>query len=82
MSIIKLSNIPLKTIRKYLVSKNLKQINHTKGRGGHEKWIGTILDRPITLQSHICPVPEHIVKQILRHLNVDRKTFGKELNEL
>lgn len=82
MSKSKLRNIPLKTLRKYLVSKGLSTSKKTKGRGGHEKWVGKILDRPITLQSHISPVPEHIIKQIIRHLKTDRETFIKEINEL
>ncbi len=46
-----------------------------KGRGGHEKWSRADLDRPITIQTHIDPVPEFIVKQILRHLDISRDEF-------
>ena len=34
-------------------------------------------ERPITIQTHIDPVPEFIIKQVLRHLNMDKKTFFK-----
>jgi len=61
-----LRNIPLKTFRQYLEWKGLKKI---RDKGGHS------LNRPITLQSHIDPVPEFIVKQALRTLNVDRLDF-------
>ncbi|MGB1000227.1 MAG: hypothetical protein ACPGVE_07820 [Flavobacteriales bacterium] len=57
-------------------------IKSTKGRGGHEKWSKSEMDRPITIQTHIDPVPEFIVKQVLRHLNMDRNTFFKQILKL
>jgi hypothetical protein len=71
----KLSNIPVKAFRKFLVDQGLTLAREGKGRGGHEKWTRGDLDRPITLQSHIDPVPEFIVKQVLRHLKMSRKGF-------
>jgi hypothetical protein len=71
-----LRNIPLKTFRQYLEWKGLKKI---RDKGGHEIWGGHSLNRPITLQSHIDPVPEFIVKQALRTLNVDRLDFFEYL---
>jgi hypothetical protein len=38
-------------------------------------WTKEGLTRPITLQSHIDPVPERIVKQVLGLLGIDRKDF-------
>ena len=78
MSSEKLSNIPLSDFRSFLSRQGLKVIKSTKGRGGHEKWARADLDRPITLQTHIDPVPEFIVKQILRHLNMTREGFHKQ----
>ena len=75
MSTKKLSNIPLKDFRKFLKSQGLNIIKSTKGRGGHEKWSRADLDRPITIQTHIDPVPEFIVKQTLRHLDMTRDEF-------
>ncbi len=40
------------------------------------------MDRPITIQTHIDPVPEIIVKQVLRHLKIDRETFFTEYDKL
>lgn len=68
----RLKNIPLKTIREYLILKGLKHIRTT---GGHEIWGGKSLQRPIVLQTHIDPVPEFIVKQILRALNETDEGF-------
>jgi hypothetical protein len=79
MSTRKLSNISLSDFRSFLNKQGLKVIKTTKGRGGHEKWSRTDLDRPITLQTHIDPVPEFIVKQVLRHLNMTREEFYKHL---
>lgn len=79
MSTKKLSNIPLKVFRKFLKSQGLNVIKSSKGRGGHEKWSRSDLDRPITIQTHIDPVPEFIVKQILRHLEMTRDEFFKNL---
>lgn len=75
MTMQKLSNIPLKDFRKFLESQGLNLIKSSKGRGGHEKWSRLDLERPITIQTHIDPVPEFIVQQILRYLEMDRKTF-------
>ncbi len=77
MTVGKLSNIPLKEFRKFLKSRGLKIIKSTKGRGGHEKWSRSDLDRPITIQTQIDPVPEFIVKQVLRHLEISREEFIK-----
>jgi hypothetical protein len=78
MSTRKLSNIPLKEFRKFLENQGLKVIKDTRGRGGHEKWSKVGMDRPITLQTHIDPVPEFIVKQVLRYLKMNKSTFFKE----
>jgi len=82
MSIKKLSNIALRDFCKFLSSQGLNVIKETKGRGGHEKWSKSGMDRPITIQTHIDPVPEFIVKQVLRHLNMDRSRFLEEFNKL
>ena len=77
MSTQKLSNISLKDFRKFLNNQGLNLIKDTKGRGGHEKWSRSDLDRPITIQTHIDPIPEFIVKQVLRHLKMNREDFFK-----
>lgn len=77
MSTRKLSNIPVADFRNFLLSKGLNLIKDGKGPGGHEKWSRIDLDRPIIIQTHIDPIPEFIVKQVLRHLKMDRETFFK-----
>ena len=82
MSTNKLSNISLKDFRKFLVNQGLTLAKASKGRGGHEKWTKSGLDRPITIQTHIDPIPEFIVKQVLRHLEMSREEFFQTFNEL
>jgi hypothetical protein len=81
MTIPKLSNIPLRDFRIFLESQGLKMIKSSKGRGGHEKWSRSDLDRPITIQTHVDPVPEFIVMQVLRYLEINRKQFFEALNK-
>lgn len=82
MSATNLSNIPLKVFRKFLKSQGLNVIKDTKGRGGHEKWTKQGMMRPISIQTHISPIPEFIFKQVLRHLDIDRKSFVEILDDL
>jgi len=82
MSTRKLSNIPVKKFRKFLEYQGLNMIKDSKGRGGHEKWARSDLDRPIILQTHVDPVPEFIVKQVLRHLSISREEFNKIMEKI
>lgn len=82
MTILKLSNITVKDLRKLLENQGLNVIRDIKGRGGHEKWSKSGMDRPITIQTHIDPVPEFIIKQIIRHLKMDKKSFIEALKNL
>jgi len=82
MSTKKLSNIPVKDFRKFLEKQGLNLIKSTKGKGGHEKWSRSDLDRPIIIQTHVDPVPEFIVKQVIRQLGMDRNTFLKEFDKI
>ena len=82
MSTKKLSNIPLAKFKKFLESQGLNVIKGAKGRGGHEKWSRKDLNRPITIQTHITPVPEFIVKQVLRHLEMNKAEFFKTMDNL
>lgn len=72
MSQNRLKNIPLRLFRDYLIYKGLKiqRIN-----GGHEVWGGQCVKRPIVLQTHVDPVPEFIIRNNLRTLNVTPQDF-------
>lgn len=67
-----LKNIPLKTFRDFLKWKGCK---HIRDKGGHEIWARPDLYRPIVIQSHVDPVPEFIVRQVLRSLNATEKDY-------
>lgn len=80
MNTVRMSNIPLADFRRFLFENGCSRISTgTKGRGGHEKWTKPGLKRPITLQTHIDPVPERIVKSNLNTLGISRKEFEKWL---
>ena len=75
----KSSNLPLSTVRKILLHNGCKLIRHDKG---HEKYSKASLLRPIVIQDHIDPVPEFIVKQIMRTLGLSNKDMEKILLEI
>jgi hypothetical protein len=77
MSTNPLKNVSLKNCRKFLTNAGCKNIRNA---GGHEIWSRSDLLRPIIIQSHIDPVPERIMKQIINALEVDRDEFIKILN--
>jgi YcfA-like protein. len=68
----KLSNIPLSDFREFLIKSGCKKIRVS---GGHEVWVRKDLLRPIVIQTHISPVPEFIVKNILRDLKCSKQDF-------
>lgn len=67
-----LRNIPLKLYRDFLREKGCKC---TRKKGGHEHWTRKDLLRPITVQTHVDPVPEFIIKNALRQLGLTKKDF-------
>ena len=72
----KLSNIPLADFRRFLFDMGCTRVEQgTKGRGGHEKWTKSGLLRPITLQSHVDPVPELIIRNTLSNLGKTKQDF-------
>lgn len=74
-----LKNISLRDCRKFLQYSGCKKYRTT---GGHEHWTRKDLMRPITIQSHIDPVPERIMKQIINALGIDRTEFQRIMKEL
>ena len=72
MNTYKASNIPYKTMIWFLEHNGLKHITTV---GGHAKYTRSNLLRPVILQTHYCPVPEHIVLQILKALGYNKKSF-------
>jgi hypothetical protein len=75
MSTKHLRNISLDDYRKYLAYIGCKC---TRTKGGHEHYTRNDLLRPLTLQSHISPVPEFIIMNHLRILLKTKKQFLDE----
>ena len=72
-----LKNVSLRDCRKFLIKIGCK---NTRTTGGHEHWTRADLFRPITIQTHIDPVPERIMKQIIDALDIDKDEFWETLN--
>lgn len=72
-------NLPLSTVRKILAHQGCKLIRNDKG---HEKYSKSTLTRPIVIQNHIDPVPEFIVKQIMRTLSLTNKDMEQIIKEI
>ena len=67
-----LRNIGLKDYCKFLEHVGCKCI---RTKGGHYQYARANLGRPLTLQSHIDPVPEFIILNHLRILKISKKEF-------
>ena len=78
MSANALRNISLRDCRKFLIKAGCK---NTRTAGGHEIWTRADLLRPVVIQTHIDPVPERIMKQIIGALDLDKEDFLKILND-
>src|SRR5690554_6655009 len=77
MSTKHLRNISISQFESFL---ELACCKYNKTKGGHAKYLRSDLNRPIIFQTHIDPVPEFIVKNNLRLLNISRKQFWDILN--
>lgn len=78
MALQHLRNISLKDFEKFLLKQGCKC---TRTKGGHNHWTRADLNRPITLQSHITPIPEFILRNCLRILNLSKEEFIKLFNQ-
>lgn len=68
-----IKNVSLASFKRFLKYKGLKHIRTT---GGHEVYSKKELLRPVILQSHIDPVPIHIIKSNLRTIGVSLQEFS------
>ena len=76
MNTLKLSNVSLADYRLFLQRVGCTSVIVS---GGHEKWVKNGLMRPIIVQTHVDPVPEFIIKNALRVLNLSKFDFFKIL---
>ena len=73
MSTKKLRNIPLREVRSRL--RDLGFSKKEGGRGGHEIWTKKGLTRPVVIQSHEDPVPEFILRNMLKNIGINKEEF-------
>ncbi len=72
----KTSNISIAKLRTFLKKRGCK---HIRTNGGHEVWQCNDLLRPIIFQTHINPVPEFVILQIIRVLGISKIDFLNEI---
>ena len=68
----KLSNISIKEFREILSRLGLKPLRTV---GGHEIWTRAGLKRTIVFQTHVEPIPEFVVRNAIRDLEMTRQDF-------
>jgi predicted RNA binding protein YcfA (HicA-like mRNA interferase family) len=74
MNTYKASNVSLIDFRKFLVKMGAKQI---RSSGGHLVYSHPKVNRPIIIQSHINPIPQFIVLEIINYLEVSSEEMWK-----
>ena len=74
MNTVRLSNISIAEFKAFLESKGCVRVDN--GNEGHQKWERPGITRPIIFQTHIDPIPEFIVRNNLRNLEISRKEFA------
>lgn len=72
MSTRKLKNITISQFESFLELCHCKFIKSDKG---HAKYFRSDFNRPIIFQNHIDPIPEFIVKNNLRLMNMSKDDF-------
>jgi len=75
----KLSNITVKEFRDILFRLGLQPL---RTAGGHEIWTKPGLRRTIVFQTHVEPIPEFIVRNIIRELGMTRQEFMEILESM
>lgn len=73
MNTVRLGNISIAEFKDFLESKGCVRVDN--GNEGHEKWEKPGITRPIIYQTHIDPIPEFIIRNNLRNLEITRKEF-------
>lgn len=68
MNTYRISNIGIADFRLFLVDQGCQQVE--SGNTGHEKWTKDGMLRPVVFQTHIDPIPEFIIRNNLRNMNL------------
>ena len=75
----KLSNITVKEFRDLLLRLGLQPL---RTAGGHEIWTKVGLRRTIVFQTHVEPIPEFVVRNAIRDLEMTRQEFMEVLESM
>lgn len=75
----KLSNISISEFRRALTYLSLTK---DRTKGGHEAWKKEGLLRPVIFQTHVDPIPEFVIMNGLRNLNISKKEFLEVLDKI
>jgi predicted RNA binding protein YcfA (HicA-like mRNA interferase family) len=75
----KITNISLSAYRLFLETMGCV---HVRTKGGHELWRHVNVERVLTLQNHVDPVPAFIIKQHLRYLGLSTQEFLTIIDKL
>lgn len=67
-----LRNITIADLRKIL---SIYGCTYVRTKGGHEAWKKPGVKRPLIFQNHVTPVPEPVVKNLIRDLQTTREEF-------
>ena len=52
-----------------------EELHYVRTNGGHEIWSKKGLFRPVTFQTHIDPVPEKVVRKILKTIGSGAENY-------
>ncbi len=67
-----LRNISIVDLRRILSTLDCEYV---RTKGGHEVWKKSGLFRPLIFQTHVNPVPELVIKNLIRDLGICRDEF-------
>lgn len=61
------------SVKEYITFLEKQGCKCNRSKGGHVHYTRQDIDRPITFQTHIEPVPEFIIRQHMRYLKLSKK---------
>ena len=65
-----IQNVTVRQFRAFMEANGLQYVGTT---GGHEKWIKAGMRRPAIIQTHISPIPEHVLRSNLLTMGLTRQ---------
>lgn len=69
-------------MREYRAALARLGLSLVRSKGGHEAWIKVGMTRPAIFQSHVEPVPEFVVRNNLRNIEISTDEFLAVLEDI